>query len=252
MRIVRVPCLIDNYAYLVFDERRMTGFVVDPSEAEPVASALEQHGVRLVAILNTHHHHDHVGGNVELLQRFGELPVFAHRSDVRRIPGMSNPVDDRAPFAVADMEVCPLHVPGHTLGAVAYLVEGAAFTGDTLFVAGCGRLFEGTAAEMYASLNETLAQLPEDTCIYPGHEYTVSNLRFAVHVEPDNIRAHEKLAWATATRDQGEPTVPSTVGEERSVNPFLRCRAPAICSRFPGATNAEILASLRQAKDGFC
>jgi hydroxyacylglutathione hydrolase len=251
MRIVPVPCFTDNYAYLVFDELSAEGFVIDPSEAEPVVAALKLHHVRLVAILNTHHHHDHVGGNQELLRRFGDLPVFAHRSDVGRVPGLSRPVDEAESFDVAGLRVCPRHVPGHTLGAVAYVVNGAAFTGDTLFVAGCGRLFEGTAAQMHASLNGTLAQLPGETRIFPGHEYTVSNLRFAAHVEPENMRARDKLSWATATRERGEPTVPSTVGDERAVNPFLRCGSPTVRSRFQGATDVDVFAALRRAKDVF-
>ena len=145
----------------------------------------------------------------------------------------------------------PLHVPGHTTGAVSYCIEDAVFTGDTLFVAGCGRLFEGTPEMMHTSLSGKLARLPEATRVYCGHEYTASNLRFAVHAEPDNEAAHAKLKSALAQREQGEPTVPSTIGSELAVNPFLRCDVPAIRARFPGETPVEVFAAVRRAKDSF-
>ena len=251
MRVFTVPCLSDNDAYLVTADGSADAFVVDPSEAAPVIAAVEQHGLRLVAIVNTHHHHDHVGGNEELRARYGALPVFAHASDQGRVPAQTDRVEEGAPFRVAGLELRALHVPGHTLGAVAYVVEDAVFTGDTLFVAGCGRLFEGTPLQMYESLSGKLARLPAATRVYCGHEYTVSNLRFAVHAEPDNRAAKARLDAAKATRDRGEPTVPSTMGEELATNPFLRCAEPALAARFPGATPADVLGAVRKAKDGF-
>ncbi len=251
MRVIPVPCLSDNYAYLVAADGSAEAFVIDPSEAEPVIAALEREKLRLVAIVNTHHHHDHVGGNEGLRARFGALPVYAHASDEGRVPAQTDHVEEGRRFEVAGLTLDPLHVPGHTTGAVAYVVEGAVFTGDTLFVAGCGRLFEGTPAMMHRSLSEKLGRLPPATRVYCGHEYTVSNLRFAVHVEPDNRAAADKLAAAQAARGRGEPTVPSTIGEELLTNPFMRCDAPAVAARFPGASVVDVFAAVRSAKDTF-
>jgi hydroxyacylglutathione hydrolase len=251
MRVIPVPCLSDNYAYLVTRDGSSDAFVVDPSESAPVIAALEREGLRLVAIVNTHHHHDHVGGNEELRARFGDLPVYAHVSDVGRVPAQTERVEEGRSFHVAGLELHPLHVPGHTLGAVAYHVEDAVFTGDTLFVAGCGRLFEGTPEQMHDSLSGKLGRLPAATRVYCGHEYTVNNLRFAVHAEPENRAAAAMLEAAQATRAKGEPTVPSTIGDELRVNPFLRCDAPSIAAHFPGASVVETFAAVRKAKDTF-
>lgn len=251
MRVIPVPCLSDNYAYLVTADGSREAFVVDPSEAEPVIAAVEREGLDLVAIVNTHHHHDHVGGNEGLRARFGALPVYAHASDEGRIPALTERVEEGRRLRVAGVDLDPLHVPGHTTGAVAYVVEGAVFTGDTLFVAGCGRLFEGTPEMMHRSLSEKLGRLPPETRVYCGHEYTVSNLRFAVHAEPDNRAAAEKLDRARATRERGEPTVPSTIGEELQTNPFLRCGEPSLSAHFPGASAVEVFAAVRRAKDSF-
>ena len=251
MRVIPVPCLSDNYAYLVHDEASRDAFVVDPSEAQPVIAALTQNNLRLVAILNTHHHMDHVGGNEELVAKYGAMPVYAHSSDQGRVPAQTVAVEEGKSFRAAGFEVEVLHIPGHTLGAVGYVVEDAVFTGDTLFVGGCGRLFEGTPAQMHESLSGKLGRLPPSTRVYCGHEYTVSNLRFAVHAEPDNRAAADKLVVAQATRERGEPTVPSTIGEELATNPFMRCDEPSLAARFPGATAGDVLGAVRKAKDGF-
>jgi hydroxyacylglutathione hydrolase len=251
MRVLPVACLSDNYAYLVTADGSNDALVVDPSESAPVIAALEREGLRLVAILNTHHHHDHVGGNEELRRRYGAIPVYAHASDQGRVPEQTERVEEGCPVEVAGLSFDPLHVPGHTTGAVAYHGGDAVFTGDTLFVAGCGRLFEGTPEMMHTSLSGKLAKLPPGTRVYCGHEYTVSNLRFAVHAEPDNRDAAEKLERAKAARERGEPTVPSTIAEELATNPFLRCHAPTIAERFPGASVVETFAAVRKAKDSF-
>lgn len=251
MRVLPVPCLSDNYAYLVVRDGSDQAVVVDPSESAPVIAALEGGGLRLAAIVDTHHHHDHVGGNEGLRDRFGDVPVYAHASDRGRVPAQTVDVEEGKSFTIDGLEWRPLHVPGHTTGAVAYCVEDAVFTGDTLFVAGCGRLFEGTPAMMHASLCDKLARLPEQTRVFCGHEYTLSNLRFAVHAEPDNRAAAAKLEAAQAKRGRGEPTVPSTIGEERETNPFLRCDRASLRDRFPGASVVETFAAVRAAKDTF-
>lgn len=250
MRVLPVPCLSDNYAYLV-TAGGADAVVVDPSEAEPVIAALEREGLRLVAILNTHHHHDHVGGNEGLLARYGAVPVFAHESDKGRVPAQTELVREGQKVEVGGLSFDTLHVPGHTTGAVSYFGHGAVFTGDTLFVAGCGRLFEGTPAMMFTSLCEKLAKLPGDTKVYCGHEYTASNLRFALHVEPENAAAKEKLARVTAMRERGEVTVPSTIAEELATNPFLRVGEATVRDRFPGESPSDVLGAVRKAKDGF-
>jgi len=251
MRVIPVPCLSDNYAYIVVADGSRDAFVIDPSEAVPVLAALSGEHLKLVAIVNTHHHYDHVGGNDELRAACGEIPVYAHISDVGRVPSQTDKVEEGKAFTVAGLELRPLHVPGHTTGAVSYCVEDAVFTGDTLFVAGCGRLFEGTPEMMHTSLSGKLARLPEATRVYCGHEYTASNLRFAVHAEPDNEAAKAKLERVQAQRERGEPTVPSTIGEELATNPFLRCALPSIAKHFPGNGPVEVFAAVRKAKDSF-
>lgn len=248
-RVVVVPCLTDNYAYLVVGEGGRA-VVIDPSEAEPVERALEREGLELVAALCTHHHWDHVGGLEALRARRGALAVYAHTTDAARIEGPIVAIEDGCSLAEAGLEFEALHVPGHTLGAVAWRTADALFTGDTLFLAGCGRLFEGTAARMHASL-ERLASLAPTTRVYCGHEYTVANLRFAAAIEPDHAPIAERLDRALATRAAGAPTVPGTLAEELATNPFLRCAEPSLQHRMPGASAAEIFADVRAAKDRF-
>ena len=237
MRVIPVACLKDNYAYLVCEDSGACA-IVDPSEAGPVLAAVEAHGVVPTAIWNTHHHFDHVGGNEELAKELGIADVYGHGSDRGRIPGQTKFLEEGDRFTLGAAPVSILHIPGHTLGAVAYIVDGAVFTGDTLFVAGCGRLFEGTPEMMFASLAK-LAALPDDTRVYCGHEYTEANLRFAREIEPDSTAVLGAIASARATRERGEPTVPSRIADEKRINPFLRAK-----------TVAE-LADRRSKKDSF-
>lgn len=256
MRVVPVPCLSDNYAYLVIDEASGRAGVVDPSEAEPVARAVAAEGVELVAILNTHHHHDHVGGNADLLSRHPGLRVYGHASDARRVPGLTDGVNAGDAFEVAGLRFSVLHNPGHTTGAVTYVADGCAFTGDTLFAAGCGRVFEGTPAMMYRSLNEVIGDLPADTRVYFGHEYTEKNLQFARSVEPDNDEVTRRLDEVSAARRAGRFTTPTTMALERRTNPFLRCTAPGIraSAKNGGARDdapEAVFAAIRSLKDRF-
>lgn len=251
-----VPCLKDNYCYLVHQPGSTDTLVVDASEEAPVLAALGRLGLTPVAILATHHHLDHVGGNDGLLARYPGLRVLGHKSDRGRIPGQTDALDDGAKVELAGIEVQALHIPGHTLGALAYVAEGAAFTGDTLFAAGCGRLFEGTAAQMYESLNLKLGALPDDTRVYCGHEYTVSNLRFAHTLEPNNPEIAKKLAWAQAQREQGQPTLPSTLADERRTNPFLRVAEQDVVAGVKERLERDrspqaVLAAVRAMKDAF-
>jgi hydroxyacylglutathione hydrolase len=259
MRIVPVPCLKDNYAYLVIASSGEAA-VVDASEAAPVLDALRREGAVLKSIWSTHHHWDHVGGNVELAREEGGrggIEVAGHTSDEGRLPGLTRRVDTGDVVSVGDVSARCIHIPGHTLGAVGYFVDvggqRAVFTGDTLFCSGCGRLFEGTPAQMHASLARLLA-LPGDTRVFCGHEYTESNLRFAAHVEPTNADVARARERAAMLRARGEPTVGTTLDEERRVNPFLRAGSVEIRATLgvPAAVDeVASFAAIRAAKDSF-
>jgi hydroxyacylglutathione hydrolase len=255
--IAAIPCLADNYAYLLVDEDARRAVAVDPSDAAPVQHALDRRGLVLAAIWCTHHHWDHVGGVEGLCARWPEAEVVGSVHDLAhgRIAGQTRAAGagDALDFGGERFEV--LEVPGHTLGAVAYAGAGAVLTGDTLFLAGCGRLFEGTAAQLRASL-DALAALPAETRVLCGHEYTVKNLEFAATVEPGSAAVAERLAACRALRARGAPTVPGTLGEERATNPFLRTRAPAVVAwalAHGAGSDApdDVFAALRAAKDRF-
>jgi hydroxyacylglutathione hydrolase len=247
MRVVPVPCLSDNYAYLVIDGERAA--VVDPSEAPPVEAALAREGVTLAAIWLTHHHHDHVGGVAELAAARPGLDVVAGEVDAKKIKGVTRTVRAGDTVAMAGVTAKILENPGHTLGAISFFTGDAVFTGDTLFGGGCGKVFEGDAAMMHASLM-MLAGLTETTRVYFGHEYTASNLKFAIAVEPDNA------AIAKRARELKTPSPGSTIGEERATNVFLRSTVPAVAAAAQregatGSSGPEIFHALREWKNRF-
>ncbi len=250
LRIERIPTLSDNYTYLLICPRTGEAAVVDAPEEEPVVRRVEATGARVTRILSTHHHPDHSMANPALRERYG-APVFGHVSDAHRIPGFTDGLEEGDEVAVGEERARILFIPAHTRGHIAYHFPGsrAVFCGDTLFAAGCGRLFEGTPEMMWVALHEKLGKLPADTLVYCGHEYTESNLRFALHVEPENpairarlerverIRSRRAPDWHDATPD--EMTIPSTLAEEHETNPFLRARDP------------DELGRLRRMKDSF-
>jgi len=257
MKIIAIPQLADNYAYLVVDEGTRQAGIVDCSEADKVLQVVEREGVELVAILPTHHHWDHVGGNSDLLAAMPDLAVYAHRGDAARVPGCTTEVDDGDTVRVGNLEARILFIPAHTSGHIAYYFESesAVFTGDTLFAGGCGRLFEGDAAEMMRSLSKLMA-LPDDTRVYFGHEYTANNLRFALTLEPNNQALVDKYAWATQCGERGEATVPTTIASERATNPFFRWQSAELRGAVEAhvgraLSDVEAFATTRSMKDNF-
>lgn len=259
MEVLPVPQLSDNYAYLVIDPGTQEAGVVDCAEAEPVLAAARAREVRLAAVLATHHHFDHVGGNKDLLAALPGLRVYGSAEDAARIPGITHRLHDGDTVEVGNLRARVVFIPAHTSGHVAYYfpAERAVFTGDTLFAGGCGRLFEGDAAQMMASLGR-LAALPDETQVFCGHEYTEKNLRFAAMLEPGNGALREKLGAVEALRRAGKPTVPSTIAEEKATNPFLRTQSPELAasvarrvSGLPPSDPVALFAAVRALKDRF-
>lgn len=255
MNLIALPAFSDNYIWMLHDGARAV--VIDPGDAAPVIAALDAQRLALAAILVTHHHGDHVGGVDDLRGRL-QGPVYGPRREP--IPEPFIALDDGDIVEVLGLRFEVIDVPGHTAGHIAYFHQGVEptpilFCGDTLFSAGCGRLFEGTPAQMHASLSR-LSALPGDTRVCCAHEYTLSNLKFAAAVEPGNAARDEYIAWCETTRARGEPTLPSSVARERAVNPFLRVDAPAVVKSAlaHGATErtpTAVFATLRQWKNDF-
>lgn len=253
LSISAIPAFTDNYIWLLQD--RGGAVVVDPGDATPVLQALKERGLELRAILITHHHPDHTGGIAELLRQH-PVPVYGPRAEAQKIAGLTHLLDagDRVEVLGTLFEV--MAVPGHTLGHIAYASRGMLFCGDTLFSAGCGRLFEGTPAQMHDSLTR-LAALPGDTAVYCTHEYTLSNLAFARAVEPGNVDVAEQIERVQQQRSAGRPSLPSTLALERCINPFLRCGEKSVVRAVQAhaGSNARdavaVFAALRQWKDGF-
>jgi len=238
IEVFLIPALNDNYVYILRHAGKGRTLVIDPSEATPVLEFLRKKSWNLDFILNTHHHYDHVGGNAELKTKTG-CRILTSKYDEKRIAAADGSLSDGAVWEDWGAPIHVLEIPGHTLGHVAFYVPSlpAVFCGDTLFTLGCGRLFEGTAEQMYQSLHR-LASLPENTGVYCGHEYTMANARFALTVESTNNVLIERVRSVAIRREQGLPTVPSTIGEELATNPFLR-------------VGREAFAELRLLKDQF-
>lgn len=255
MKIVQIPLLRDNYGYFIICQKTNTAAIVDPSEAEPVLQRVEQEKITLTAVLNTHHHRDHTGGNEGLLAK-QQLAIYGHKSDQGRIPGLTHGVDEGEDVTVGELRGQVLFIPGHTTGHIAYLFGNNLFCGDTLFTAGCGRLFEGTPEQMHASLKKLMA-LPDDTKVYCGHEYTESNLRFAMTLEPKNHKLVSRFERVQGLRARGVSTVPSTLEEEKQTNPFLRWESKEIQASLKAGSPdlrldpVSVFARVRKLKDAY-
>ncbi|KAM8779589.1 hydroxyacylglutathione hydrolase, mitochondrial isoform 1-T1 [Rhynchonycteris naso] len=255
MKVELLPALTDNYMYLIIDDDTKEAAIVDPVQPQKVVEMVKKHGVKLTTVLTTHHHWDHAGGNEKLVKLVPGLKVCGSDD---RIGALTHRVTHLSTLQVGSLNVKCLSTPCHTSGHICYLVSKpgsseppAVFTGDTLFVAGCGKFFEGTADEMYRALLEVLGQLPPDTRVYCGHEYTINNLKFARHVEPSNTAIQEKLAWAKEKCRTGEPTVPSTIAEELTYNPFMRVREKTVQQHAGETDPVTTMRAIRKEKDNF-
>ena len=257
MDIHRVAAFRDNYIFVLHDARSHQAVVVDPGDAQPVLQTLETLGATLTAILNTHHHSDHVGGNRQLLERFPMAQVYGGAADRGRIPGQTHWLEEGDRVSVCDRQAEVFFVPGHTRAHIAYYFAPAAstgwgelFCGDTLFAGGCGRLFEGTPQQMVESLGK-LRQLPDTTRVWCAHEYTLNNLKFAVTVDGANTALRDRLERVQAARALNQPTVPADLGLEKQTNPFLRWDETALQRATGSASAVQTFARLRGKKDLF-
>jgi len=239
MKIKIIPCLQDNYSYLIIDEKKNTACVVDPSEADPIIKILEKDKIKLECILNTHHHYDHVGGNQKLKKKYGAR-VFGFEGDKERIPGIDVLLNDQEIWKYENFVAKIIHIPGHTLGHICFYFykEQSIFTGDTLFSLGCGRIFEGTYSQMFNSLMK-LKELHQDTKVYCGHEYTKKNSDFCITHDTNNKNLKAKINNINMMLKNGMPTIPSTIKNELECNIFLR------------SSNVHTFSKLRDLKDNF-
>ena len=255
MKVVAIPQLSDNYAYLVIDPESGDAGIVDCAEPKPILAAVQSEGVALKSILPTHHHYDHVGGNEELLSAMPGLTVYGTDD---RVPGLTDRVDEGSKVKVGTMEARVMSIPAHTTGHIAYYFEkeAAVFTGDTLFAGGCGRLFEGDAAMMIKSLGK-LRNLPDETKVYFGHEYTENNLDFALTLEPNNQALRDKRTWAASQIKGGATTTPTSIASEKATNPFFRWESDelrgTLAQRFVDLPmeDVAVFAKTRELKDNF-
>ena len=239
MRIEIIKCLHDNYTYLLIDDSKSIGCVVDPGDAAPIIKYVESNNIELKYILNTHHHYDHVGGNSELKKRYNSK-IVGFKEDKDRIPEIDVLVEDNQKWKGENFEAKIYHIPGHTSGHIAFhfFLEKKIFTGDTLFSLGCGRIFEGTYEQMFNSLKK-IKELPKDTQVYCGHEYTLQNSKFCVSNDPDNLSLKSKIEKIKEKIKNGQPTIPSILSDEIECNIFLK------------AKDIESFSKLRDLKDNF-
>ena len=239
MKIQIIPCLKDNYSYLIIDEKKNIACVIDPSEADPVIKYLEDNEIELKFILNTHHHYDHVGGNHELKKKYG-ASVIGYKDDKERIPEIDILVNDQETWVYENFEAKIIHIPGHTLGHICFYFykEESVFTGDTLFSLGCGKIFEGTYSQMFESLMK-LKKLPQNTKIFCGHEYTKQNSKFCIMHDANNKNLKNKVNDIEIKLKNNLPTIPSTIKDELECNIFFR------------SNNIETFSKLRDLKDKF-
>lgn len=250
-----IPALEDNYIWAIIDKNAKTALIVDPGVANPVQNFLKQQQLTLVGIFITHHHWDHTNGIAELIKDH-PVPVFGPGTE--NIAGMTNKLAEKDKVRIADFPLTftVLSIPGHTAGHIAYYSPGMLFCGDTLFACGCGRIFEGTPQQMYASLQK-IAALPDDTRIYCAHEYTLANLRFAKQVEPSNVNIDDSIKIVKTLRDQGLPSLPSLLKDEKATNPFLRCEVKEVIESVQHHAGEKltkpvaIFAALREWKNHF-
>jgi len=256
MRVRTLPALEDNYMYLLIDDKTKEAAIVDPVEPDKVIKAVKEENVNLTTVLTTHHHWDHSGGNEKL---FKQMPSLTVVGGDERVGALNKKVTHGDTLAVGQLNIECLFTPCHTKGHICYFVtsnepnvDPLVFTGDTLFVAGCGKFFEGTPQQMYRALIEVLRNLPENTKVYCGHEYTVTNLKFAAKVEPNNEDITKKLLWAQDLRSKNESTIPSTIGDEKKTNPFMRVDVPSLQNHANKVNDAiGTMETLRQQKDNF-
>ena len=239
MRVEVIPCLQDNYSYLIIDKSNNSACVVDPSEAKPIMNFIEKENINLKYILNTHHHFDHVGGNKNLKKKYNSV-VIGFKDDANRIPEIDILLEDNQIWKADNFEAKIMHIPGHTTGHICYhfFKEKLIFTGDTLFSLGCGKLFEGTYQDMFSSLKK-IKKLSQDTKIYCGHEYTLQNSKFCIEYDPENTKLKNKITEIKKKLENNLPTIPSTLKDENECNIFLR------------AKDVESFSKLRDLKDNF-
>ena len=239
MKIKIIPCLKDNYSYLIIDEENSIACVVDPSEADPIIKYLENTQIKLKIILNTHHHYDHVGGNQKLKEKYG-ASIVGYEGDKERIPGIDILVNDQQTWIYKNFEAKIIHIPGHTLGHICFYFhkDESVFTGDTLFSLGCGKIFEGTYRQMFDSLMK-LKELPKSTKVFCGHEYTLQNSKFCIAYDGNNKNLKAKSIDIKIKLKSGLPTIPSTIKDELKCNIFLR------------SNNVKTFSKLRDLKDNF-
>ncbi len=254
LKVELIPAFQDNYIYLLREPASDVVGIVDAGDAAPALAELARQGLTLTHIFNTHHHPDHVGGNVALKEKFPAALLIGPKSETARIPDMDVTVADGDSVDFGSLSFKVIEVPGHTRGHIAFWTEAGAavFSGDTLFAMGCGRMFEGTADQMWNSLGK-LKWLPSATRVYCGHEYTQTNARFALTVDPANKALIARAAEVNQLRASGKPTIPSTIGLENATNPFLRADEPAIAEAvgLAGADPVRVFAEIRLRKDNF-